>query len=194
MVFTIEGTGTAAPFNDAAALRNYTEIADFDPNAGESGSNPTDEGTDMGVLASHWKSMGIVDANGTYHKLVATLDLNPGDLRELWLAAYLFQAVGLGFSIPASALDQHQQGQPWDVVEDDGGIKGGHYVPIVGKTGGNGVVVTWGSTQQFTPAFYQKYSIQGFAGLSEEMLKDSKSIDGFDDALLKSDLRLLESQ
>lgn len=193
MLFTAEGTGAAASFDTPAALRNYTEVAQFDPNAGGPGENPTDQGTDMGVLASHWVKEGIVDAGGTYHKLVATLDLHPGDLRELWVASYLFQAIGLGFSIPASAIKQNRNGQPWDVVKNDGGIQGGHYVPCVGKKAGNGLVVTWGKLQAFTPAFYEKYSIQGFAGLSEEMLKNSKSIDGFDDALLRSDLQLMSS-
>lgn len=189
MLWTKEG-GSQAPFDTPAALRNYHEVAGFDPNAGPPGSNYTDNGTDMGVLARHWQRKGIVDSNGAYHVVVAVMDLNPGDLRELWAATYLFQTVGLGFSMPATAMQQFEQGKPWDVVANDGGIEGGHYVPAVGRlANGNLLIVTWGKTQEVTPAFYQKYSNQGIVALSEEMLIESKSIDGFDDSLLKADLK-----
>ncbi len=194
MLWTKEGTGTAAPFDDAATLKNYSAISQFNPNAGPSDHNPTDTGTAMGDLARYWVNTGIVDANGTHHKIVAVMDMNPCDLRELWVATYLFQTVGLGFAMPASALNQTRVGQPWDVVADDGGIRGGHYVPCVGRAGGNGVVVTWGRTQPFTPAFYSQYNNQGIVGLSEDMMAQAKSIDGFDDALLRDDLESLRSE
>lgn len=188
MLWTKEG-GNEAPFDTAAALRNYSEVAGFNPNDGPPGSNYTDNGTDMGVLAQHWQRTGIVDSNSTYHKVVAVMDLNPGDLRELWLATYLFQTVGLGFDMPASAMQQTQAGQPWDAVPNDGGIEGGHYVPSCGRlANGNLLIVTWGQLQQVTPAFYSKYSNQGIVALSEEMLVNAKSIDGFDDTVLRQDL------
>lgn len=188
MLWTTEG-GHPAPFNTDAALANYSAITGFNQNAGPSGDNDTDEGTDMGDLAHFWQHTGIVDSNGVHHKVVAVMDLNPGDLRELWLASYLFQSVGLGFNIPQSAIDQTQAGQPWAVVANDGGIQGGHYVPAVGRVaGGNGLIVTWGQLQQITPGFYQKYNNQGIVALSEDMMVNAKSIDGFDDALLRQDL------
>jgi hypothetical protein len=127
MLWTAEGLGTAAPFDDAAALSNYSAITGFDP------SNPvSDQGTAISDLAGYWKSHGIVDSNGDAHKVVAVVDLNPGDLRELWTASYLFQAVGLGFAIPNSAMQQTQDGKPWSVVAG-ATIEGGHYVPMRGS-------------------------------------------------------------
>ncbi len=190
MLWTTEG-GHAAPFHTDATLADYGSITGFDPTAGPVGDNPTDQGTDIGQLADFWMSTGLVDSNGQRHKVVAVMDLNPGDLRELWLATYLFQTIGLGFAIPQSAIDQNRRQEPWDVVGDDGGsgIQGGHYVPAMGRlANGNGVLVTWGKLQEFTPAFYTMYNNQGIVALSEDMMVNAQSIDGFDDTLLREDL------
>ncbi|MCX8559756.1 hypothetical protein OS122_02435 [Mycolicibacterium mucogenicum] len=186
MLWTAEA-GAQAPFTDACVLQNYSDVTGFDPNAGPSGENPTDQGTDVGQMAAFWRNTGMLDANGQRHKIVAYVDLTPGDLRELWAATYLFQSVGLGFALPESAQDQFANGQPWDVVRGSK-VVGGHYVPAVGRAGGNGIGVTWGKSQPFTPAFYRKYNNQGIVAFSEEMLINARSIDGFDDQLLRSDL------
>ena len=191
MLATCEGTGTPAPFSTTTTLQNYSAITDFDPNAGPPGENPTDHGTDLGELADYWLNTGLVDDNGKHHKVVAVLDMNPGDLRELWVATYLFQSVGMGFALPNSAEEQTQLGQAWDVVPG-ATIVGGHYVPCFGRNSASlGVGVTWGATQEFTPAFYQTYNNQGICALSEEMLIKGRSIDGFDDQLLRADFRAL---
>ncbi len=197
MLWTTEG-GNPATFGDAVTITNYSAIAGFSLNNPEGQAynpdrNPTDVGVAMGDLADHWSNTGIVDADGHYHKIAAVVDMNPGDLRELWTASWLFQSVGIGWRMPASALKQTQNGQVWDVVPDDGGIRGGHYTPCVGCANPNGVTVTWGKLQGFTPAFYHKYSDQGICALSEDMMLKAQSIDGFDDALLRSDLHRLSS-
>lgn len=189
MLWTTEG-GNPAPFSTASTLTNYSAVTGFNASAGQSGDNPTDQGTAISDLADYWLRTGIVDDKGVHHKVAAVADLNPGDLRELWTASYLFQSVGLGFSMPASAMRQTEAGQPWDIVADDGGNEGGHYVPCVGRLNANlGEVVTWGKLQAFTAAFYRQYNNQGIVALSEEMLVQAKSIDGFDDQLLKADLK-----
>lgn len=191
MLWTKEGSGTAAPFTTAAALQSYSAITGFNINDGPSGENPTDQGTQISDMADYWIQNGFVDAAGAHHKVVAVMDLNPGDWRELTIATYLFQCVGMGFNLPDSAETQTANGEPWSIVHG-AQIVGGHYVPCVGRVkSGNGVGVTWGQLQQFTVGFYQKYSNQGIVALSEEMLKNAKSIDGFDDALLRQDLHAL---
>jgi hypothetical protein len=190
MLKTLEG-GSMAPFSTSTTLANYSALTHFDPNAGPSGENPTDNGTDLGELADYWINTGLFDDNGVHHKIVAVLDMNPGDLRELWVATYLFQSVGMGFALPNTAQLQTAQGRIWDVVSGSY-IVGGHYVPCFGRdNNGLGVGVTWGQTQKFTPAFYQTFNNQGICGLSEEMLVKGESIDGFDDKLLRDDFEAL---
>lgn len=191
MLWTAEGTGAAAPFSTASALQNYTQTSDFDPNAGPPGNNPTDQGTDIAKMAAYWANTGFVDDTGARHKVVAVMNLHPGDVREILIATYLFGSVGLGFALPDSAMQQTQNGEPWDVVPD-ANIEGGHYVPVVGReANGNMVGITWGQTQEITPAFLRAYNNQGIVCLSEEMMINAKSIDGFDDQLLRADIAKL---
>jgi hypothetical protein len=190
MLNTLEG-GAMAPFSTSTTLKNYSTLTGFDINAGPPGDNPTDQGTDLGQLADYWINNGLFDDNGQHHKIVAVLDMHPGDLRELWIATYLFQSVGMGFALPDTAQQQFAEGRIWDVVPG-ATIVGGHYVPCFGRDGnGLGVGVTWGQTQRFTPAWYQCYNNQGICGLSEEMLIKGRSIDGFDDQLLRADFEAL---
>ncbi len=179
--------GVTANFTTESVLKDYTAIAGFDPN-----DPNTDQGTDIDTMASYWRKTGLTDADGKTHQIVAYLDLNPGDLRELWTACYLFQSVGMGFQMPQSALDQTAAGEPWMAVGDQN-IVGGHYVPAFGRISGQGVGVTWGALQKFTASFYRMYSDQGIVALSEEMMTRAKSIDGFDDALLRADLPAITS-
>lgn len=190
MLWTIQG-GNPARFDDAATLRNYAEIAGFNPDAGPPGDNPTDNGSAISDVARFWRHTGIIDADGKRHKVAAYCELGVGDIRELATATYLFQSVGLGFEMPASAMTQTERNEPWDVVPGSH-IEGGHYVPCVGRQpNGNFICVTWGRTQEFTPRFYQKYNNQGICCFSTEMLKNAKSIDGFDDKLLREDLAII---
>lgn len=184
MVWDAESKGPVS-FTNAACLDNYTQITGFDVN------NPdSDQGTQLSDLAKYWQNTGIVDANNVRHKIVAFMSIQPGNLNELWTATYLFGSVGLGFALPDSAMDQTKAGQVWDVVPG-ATIEGGHYVPCFGRKDGIAVGVSWGNPQGFTEAFFKEYNNQGFVGLSEEMLVNAKSIDGFDDAYLRKALTQL---
>jgi hypothetical protein len=189
MLWTNEG-GHQAQFNTASALQNYSQLTGFNQNAGVSGNNPTDQGTDLGQMADYWQNTGFLDANGKRHKVVAVMDLNPGDLRELRIATWLFQSVTLGFNLPESAMTQTQNGEPWSIVAGSA-IDGGHCVPCVGWNDNQGIGVTWGTVQAWTPGWFKEYNDQGFVALSEEMLVNARSIDGFDDQLLRADLASL---
>ncbi len=188
MLWTAE-TGNQAPFTDQAALANYSAITGFNPNDPDS-----DQGTNIDDMARYWRRHGLVDANNKPHPIVAYLDLNPGDLRELWLATWLFQSVGMGFALPDSALQQAQDGEIWDVVPG-ANIVGGHYVPNVGRpAAGLGLGVTWGKTQPFTARFYQTYNNQGIVALSRDMFIKGKDVDGFDYQTLADDLKQVTRQ
>ena len=183
-----------APFDDSAALANYSAITGYDPTQTDpiTGENPTDQGTDIDSMAAYWREHGLVDSNGKLHKIVAYVDMNPGDLRELWLATWMFQNVGMGFALPQSALDAAQTGAIWD-IDGDNTIVGGHYVPAFGRKGGLGIGVSWGQVIRFTPEFYEAFNNQGVVAFSEDMMAKAKSIDGFDDKLLRADIRKLSS-
>jgi hypothetical protein len=116
------------------------------------------------------------------------LALEPGNLRHLYQASYLFGVAGIGLRLPASAVAQNERGEVWDVVPNS---PIGHYVSPVGRRAAGLVVVTWGAIQVMTEAFLQAYCDEAIAYVSRECLIDQKSPEGFSYADLMSDLDAL---
>lgn len=187
--------GANIPFTTKAVLSDYSAVTGYTP------ADPsTDQGTDMQAAASYRRKTGIVDGNSSRHTVDAYLEL-PGVsarggndrrlLDSIASAAYLFGAVGIGVEFPHSAMDQFDNGQPWDLVPGSP-IDGGHYVPLIGRVeNGNFLVITWGKVQEVTPAFLLAYVDEAVAYISLERLKDGKSLEGFDVDALRADLDAL---
>jgi hypothetical protein len=184
MLLVGEAGGTVT-FTDANVLADYAAVTGFDP-----AKPDTDQGTDMQEAAAYRRKTGIVDADGDRHKIAAYLALEPGNLNHLFLASYLFGAVGIGLQLPASALQQTEQGLAWDVVAGTT-IDGGHYVPLVGRQADGLHVVSWGAIQRMTEAFLTQYCDEAVAYVSQECLLDQKSPEGFAYDDLISDLAAL---
>lgn len=177
--------GHGVTFNDESVLSDYSAVTGFDP------KDPnTDQGTDMQAAASYRRKVGVVDANGTRHKVAAYLAIKPGNLTELYQALYLFGAVGIGIQFPSSAMDQFNKRKTWSVVSRSQ-IEGGHYIPLVAKRT-HLECVTWGALQGMTTGFFSKYCDEAIVYLSEEALIDGKSAELFDFASLQADLKALK--
>jgi hypothetical protein len=177
--------GGGVTFTDANVLADYAAVTGFDP-----AKPDTDQGADVQEAAAYRRKTGIVDAHGDRHKIAAYLALEPGNLQHLFLASYLFGAVGIGLQLPASALLQTEQGLAWDVVAETT-IAGGHYVPLVGRQVDGLHVVSWGAIQRMTEAFLTQYCDEAVAYVSQECLLDQKSPEGFAYDDLISDLAVL---
>jgi hypothetical protein len=177
--------GTSVRFLSKNVLSDYSAVTGYNPK-----DESTDAGTDMREACSYRRKTGIVDANGVRHKIAAYMALEPGNLTELKQALYLFGVVGGGFDLPYSALDQFDKKQAWSVVPNMRSA-GGHYVSIVGYRKNKLIGITWGRKQEITEEFYEKQSDEAYVMLSEEMLKERKSPEGFDYDLLISYLNAL---
>jgi hypothetical protein len=165
--------GTQTTFTDQNALAAYSAVTGYTP------TDPnTDQGTDVREALKYRRDTGISDATGRPHRIGAFVALQPGNTDHLYAALYLFGAVGIGIEFPASAMDQFNAGKPWSVVRG-ASIDGGHYIPLVARRGSL-VCVTWGKTQPMTLGFYKKYCDEAWAFVSEDDLKDGKTLEGFD--------------
>jgi hypothetical protein len=174
----------SAPFSARSTLLNYSNVTGF-----EIGNPRTDTGANLDDMASYWRTNGMIDDDGNAHKILAYVDMNPGDLRELWLVSWLFQSACMGYDLPESAINQAEEGVIWDVVPGSP-IAGGHCVPTIGRLADPlGMGLTWGKPQPYTARWHQTYNTQGIAALDEEMMMLAKSIDGIDDAMLRDDLQ-----
>lgn len=185
MLLAAEAGGTAT-FTDANVLSDYSVVTGF--NAADPA---TDNGTDVQQAAAYRQQTGIIDARGVRHKIAAYVALEPGNAQHLYLAAYLFGAVGIGLMLPSSALDQSAQGQAWDVVAGSQQA-GGHYVPLVGRRAdGLLCTVSWGVLQPMTEKFFATFCDEAVAYVSTECLVDQKTLEGFNYDALINDLNAL---
>ena len=97
----------------------------------------------------------------------------------------------MGIQVPASAMQQFEEGQPWTNIGDKN-IEGGHYVSAVAYDGDFFYVVTWGKIQKMSMDFWRAYGDEAWVSLSEEELtKAGKTLEGFDLAQLKADLKAI---
>lgn len=172
-------------FDDAAVLSDYAALTGYDP------ADPaTDQGTDMELAARYRRKVGVVDTAGARHRIAAYLALDPGHLTQLYAAMFIFGAVGIGLTLPESALDQFDQGVGWSVVPGSP-IAGGHYVSGVGRLTplGDIAVITWGRMVVMEPGFYRRYCDEATVYLSEEFLDHAgRTPDGFALEQLRDDL------
>lgn len=178
--------GRIVTFTDENVLSDYASTG-FDPLSGQN-----DNGTNMFQLYAYRKNNGIIDAAGTRHRIQAFLECRE-DADVLAAATYLFGAVGIGIRVYDWAEKQFANHQPWD-VQPGGTVVGGHAIPVVGrKANGNFLVVTWGALQEMTPAFYEKYAVSTFVGVTQDYLTGDLSPEGLHSLQLAQDLPKLDS-
>lgn len=170
-------------FVDESVLSDYAACTGFNPN-----DPSTDNGTDMQVAASYRQKTGIEDSQGNRHKIGAYLEVST--IKQIKQAIWIFGAAGIGIKFPNSAMDQFNVGKPW-TVQPGSTIEGGHYIPAVNYDEKFLYVVTWGKVQKAAWSFIKKYMDEGIVYLSQEMLNDGKTLDGFDLATLQADLAAL---
>ena len=168
--------GTVLKVTDKQTLALYSAITGFDPNAGPSGNNPTDQGAVCQDVLDYWRRHGFLG-----EKIVAFAKVDISNLTEVKQAIGLFGQIYTGMNFPGSAMDQFNAGQPWDVVRG-ARIEGGHCVTI-GAYDENGLeCVTWGQVQKMTWKFFQKYFEEAWVIVTPDMInpKTGKDVAGYD--------------
>jgi hypothetical protein len=189
MLWNAEAGNPIPPFTDACVLGDYAaETQKDDP----PGYPTVDAGTDLQQAAAYRSKTGIADAAGQRHLTGPYVALQPGDIDQLALAAYLFGAISVGIQLPTSAFDQFDRAEPWEPVQE-ASIEGGHCISLCGRNSrGMLLAVTWGRLQAVSPTFLAQYMDEGVAHLSIERLKGNISPQGFNEAALQADLALIQ--
>lgn len=186
--------GKTVKVSTANVLALYSAVTGYDPSKTDpvTGENPTDQGADMAAIAKYHQKTGLVDESGARHKISAYLAITPGNFEELKQSIHLFGACSIGWELPESAQIQFQARQPW-AVERGSSIEGGHDTLAIGYDGQYLYIVTWGNVQKVEWAFVSKYMDEGIVKLSDEMLKNGKSLEGFNSVQLQTDITKLRS-
>jgi hypothetical protein len=155
------GKKTTETITDNDVLAAYTAVSGYNPITGEH-----DDGAVVQEVLSHWRKVGIGG-----HKILAFASVdfrNPSELRQ---ATHIFGNVYLGIDFPNTAMDQFNNGEPWDVV-DGAYSEGGHAINAGYYDVSDGMwkVVTWGKVQPMTQAFWDKYVEEAWVVVSPEWL------------------------
>jgi hypothetical protein len=146
---------------NAEVLAAYSAVTGYDPR-----DPSTDQGTVMQDAFSYWRKSGVAG-----HKILAFAEVDHRSLVELESAVALFGEVLLAIDFPDSAMDQFNEGQPWDVVY---GAKseGGHAICSARYDTGNKsapwTVITWGREQPVTTRFLSKYLREAWVAVAPE--------------------------
>lgn len=159
---TFYGAGVEATPTDDEILKGYSDVTGFDPNAGPPGSNPTDQGTYIQDAMKYWRKTGVGG-----HKIVAYASLDVHNLDEVKKAIAQFGSISVGLNFPGSAMDQFNEGKPWDVVKG-ARVEGGHCVLVGAYGDGKFGLVTWGAETEMTEAFWRKYVDEAWLYLDED--------------------------
>lgn len=163
-------------FTEANALADYSALTGFNPN-----DPNTDQGTEVRASMGYRRDTGLIAADGNRHKIDAYVSIDPKDFDLMIRCVYAFGAVGIGFEVPNSIWNQWSAGAVWDVVANDGGIDGGHYVPIVGYPAvDRATFVTWGKRTVMSRAFYEKYNDEAWVALTKEETHQVSSVRNID--------------
>lgn len=112
-----------------------------------------------------WRSRGWAAAKQRY-KIKAFAQIGQTNHQEVKRAVFMDIGVGLGFTLPESAITQFHAGKRWEVLSGSGSRPNpdnGHYVYVPGYTKIGPVCVTWGRKQQMTWAFLEKYCDEAYA-------------------------------
>jgi hypothetical protein len=180
---------TEADVTDTDVLKAYADVTGFNPHAGPPGQNPTDQGTVIQDALNYWRKTGVGG-----HRIVAFAQVDVADETEMQQACALFGVVLFGMSFPAAAMDQFRAGEPWDVVDDDGGIEGGH--AILGArydaTEKQWYIITWAREQPVTFAFLRRYFEEAWVAITGEWVgADGSTPSGLDLAAFGADFTAL---
>jgi hypothetical protein len=179
---------TEVILSDRDVLAAYSAVTGYNP------ADPsTDQGTVMQDAFSYWRKTGIAG-----HKILAFAQVDHTSLVELETAVALFGEVLLAIDFPDTAMDQFNEGKPWDVVY---GAKseGGHAICSARYDSGNKsapwTVITWGREQPVTTRFLSKYLREAWVAIAPEWIAaNGTSPSGLDLAGLGEDFTALTGQ
>ena len=151
-------------------------------------------GADSGLVVldslKEWRSTGWIAAKKRY-QIKAFAQINQARRVEVKRAVFMDIGLGLGLTLPDSALPQFYAGKPWAVVSGKPGQpnpNNGHYVYVPGYTKSGPVCVTWGRKQQMSWAFLAKYCDEAYAIIDAiDSAKKKRALDvGKLDAFLRA--------
>jgi hypothetical protein len=150
------------------ALALYTAVTGFDPNAGPSGSNPTDQGAACTSVLDYWQKTGVT-AGGALHKIVGYASLDISSLAQMRYAAYTFGGLYLGINCPDAC---QQNTTNWNFAPGLP-IEGGHCIVQLGQGADGGHVDSWGINIPVSNSFILGYVDEAYCVITQDWINQN---------------------
>jgi len=140
-------------------------------------------GIDSGLylldVVKYWRGTGIEES-----KIYAYANVSPHNHEHVKQAIAIFGGLFMGFQCQEKVLDEFMAKKPWQKGKK---INSGHAVYVTGYNAEGVEVLTWGSTQLGTWAWWDEHVDECYALLPPEAAVEGFT-SGFDFARLKKDL------
>jgi hypothetical protein len=159
---TTYGQGNTIVVHDASLLSAYSAVTGFDPT-----KPSTDQGTVVQDALNYWRKTGIEG-----HQILAFAQVDHTNRAEVEAAINVFGSVHVGLNFPQSAMDQFNAGRDWDTIARDGGVIGGHAVPVgsYDDTTGFDGTVSWARQLRMSQSFWNKYVEEAWIVITKDWL------------------------
>lgn len=119
------------------------------------------KGCYMSDFMTYWRKIGLkgdkIDRFVPFKKQKADL---------LKWAVYYFGGCLVGLQMPRSAIGKAKWDFPSAEPANDGLNWGGHTVCVLGYSGDNFTIISWGQVIQMSKAFYEQFNDEAYAALS----------------------------
>jgi len=159
---TFYGQGQEKEVTTAQTLSMYTAVAGFDPNAGPSGSNPTDTGSTLQAGLNYLVKPNVF---GVEFSVFGELDIKNTNQWQLGLAE--FGPLMLGVGVGDTEQQDFSDGKPWKLTSDTPNQED-HCVILCGYQPGMYYVYTWGGLQAVEPAWFNVNAYEVWGIISKE--------------------------
>jgi hypothetical protein len=160
-IFNRYGQQKDVRVTDSDVLKAYSAVSGYNPKTGDN-----DNGAVVQDVLNYWRKTGVGG-----HKILAFAQVDFRNDDELRQALNIFGNIYLGINFPSTAMDQFNNGKPWDFVPgaySEGGhaINAGYY----DVSDNMWKVVTWGQVQPMTEKFFNAYVEEAWVVISQEWL------------------------
>lgn len=172
--------------SDLTTIQNYAKAEGYNPQTG-AGDNGTDP-----VQGLAWRQKeGFVDDNGVVHVIGTIVECEAGNLTEMFYAAWLCEAAGVGFNFQTAQMDQFDNGEPFAYVQGSS-IEGGHWVITTSRNG----LITWGARQGYLDSWFTNLCscAYGWYDLLEYNAKTGESAEHFSDTDVEKYMTIAAAQ
>lgn len=143
------------------------------------GDPKTDNGGNEQDVLKYWMTSGIpiFPSSGSFgtavNKLSAYYEDDPRNISDIKETILECGVCYIGFNVPTFLMASGMPGPLWDVVQDDGGIEGGHCVILIDYDKVGPYLISWGKIFQMTWEFFTKYTDESYGPINEDWIRES---------------------